>query len=123
MENNRKERPRLNKDLLDDVESSEEYFQNEVIRPIIKMQSDVIKTHVLYQLEQMKIDLSKLEPLKKREQITSLTHKNQQFKKELIGFVIGQFSIDELRHYHTMQKDLSKRIIQIIRNRMVDQLA
>ena len=120
---NNKERPELSKNLLKNIDSDEEYFQNEVIRPVIKMQSDLIKSHVLHQFEQMKVDLEKLELLKKRKQITSLTQQNQQFKKELIGIVVGQFSIDELKKYHTMQKNLSKRIVQIIRNRMVDQLA
>jgi hypothetical protein len=123
MGNSNKKRAKLPSEITEEVSSKEELFQNEVVRPIIKTQSDLIKHHVLHQLELMKVNFSALNSLKKEKQLTSLIQQNQQFKRELIGIVIGQFEKDELSKYYVFQKEINRRIVQIIRNRMVDQLA
>lgn len=123
MENNNKQRAKLPSEITEEVSSKEELFQNEVVRPIIKTQSDLIKQHVLHQFELMKVKFSALNQLKKEKQLTSLIQQNQQFKRELIGIVIGQYDVDELSRYYTFQKEINRRIVQIIRNRMVDQLS
>mgnify|MGYP000066986035 CR=1 FL=1 len=124
MENNSvKKRPQLPETILKNVSSDEEGFQNEVIRPIIKMISEELKVHVLHQFSATKVDFSNLDHLKRKKQLTALIQQNQQFKRELIGMVIGNFNTAELKTYYPMQKNLNKRISQIILNRMIDQLA
>ena len=123
MEKNRKQRPILPDDLIKGDLTEEELFQNEVIRPIIKLQSDLIKALVLNQLKGMNVDLNSMDQFKRKKQINSLFQKNQQFKREIIGMVIGQFDLNELDTYFKFQKEINRRIVQIAGNRMVDQLA
>jgi len=123
MENNKKERATLPPEITEEVYAIEEQFQNEVIRPIIKTQSDLIKLLVLNQIKIMKVVFSELNQLKKEKHLRSLLQQNQQFKREIIGIVIGQFDIEEIKLYFSMQKEMNRRIVQIVANRMVDQLA
>ncbi len=123
MGNNKKERATLPPKITEEVYAIEEQFQNEVIRPIIKTQSYLIKLHVLNQIKSMKVVFSELNQLKKEKQLRSLMQNNQQFKREVIGIVIGQFDLKEINLYFTMQKEINRRIVQIVANRMVDQLA
>tara|TARA_B100000508_G_scaffold137355_2_gene131749 strand:- start:37572 stop:37943 length:372 start_codon:yes stop_codon:yes gene_type:complete len=123
MEKNRKQRPILPDDLVKGDLTEEELLQNEVIRPIIKLQSDLIKAIVLNQLKGMNVDLNSMDQFKRKKQINSLFQKNQQFKREIIGMVIGQFDLNELDTYFKFQKEINRRIVQIAGNRMVDQLA
>ena len=81
MEKNRKQRPILPDDLIKGDLTEEELFQNEVIRPIIKLQSDLIKALVLNQLKGMNVDLNSMYQFKRKKQINSLFQKNQQFKR------------------------------------------
>ncbi len=123
MGNNKKERAALPPEITEEVYAIEEQFQNEIIRPIIKTQSDLIKLHVLNQIKSMKVVFSELNHLKKEKQLRSIMQNNQQFKREVIGIVIGQFDLEEIKLYFTMHKGINRRIVQIVANRMVDQLA
>jgi len=122
MGNNKKERAELPPSITEGVLSTEEAFQNKTVRPIVKTQSELLKRFVLSQLEFMKVDFDQLNALKKKQSLAALILKNQQFKREIIGIIIGQFSLDEFAIYLTMRKEVNRRITQIIHNRMVDQL-
>jgi hypothetical protein len=122
MENNKKERATLPRSIGEGVLSVEEAFQNETIRPIVKTQSALLKRFVISQLEFMKVNFEQLNELKKKQSLAALILKNQQFKREIIGIIIGQFSLDEFEIYLTMRKEINRRITQIIHNRMIDQL-
>ena len=122
MGNNKKERAELPPSITEGVLSTEEAFQNKTVRPIVKTQSELFKLFILSQLEFMKVDFDQLNALKKKQSLAALILKNQQFKREIIGIIIGQFSLDEFAIYLTMRKEVNRRITQIIHNRMVDQL-
>lgn len=122
MEDNKKKRAELPPEITEDVHSFEELFQNEVIRPVIKTQSELIKLHVMNQLKVMKVNFSDLDQLKREKQLRSLMQNHQQFKREIIGIVLGQLRTEEMNTYFTMQKEINRRIVQIVGNRMVDQL-
>jgi hypothetical protein len=51
-----KVRPILPAAILSGIVTPEEEFQNKVLRPIIKMQSDLLMAHVSAQLKALKID-------------------------------------------------------------------
>ncbi|PKR79806.1 glyoxalase [Brumimicrobium salinarum] len=117
----KKERPILPAEINENVVSAAEQFQNEVIRPIIKMQSDLLFAHLSQQLKSSKIKLDQLPDAKKEQSLTSLFEKNQAFKREVLGMIIGQFSMEEYSEYVKMQKELNRRIRQIVLNRVLEQ--
>lgn len=68
----KKERPILPAEINENVVSAAEQFQNEVIRPIIKMQSDLLFAHLSKQLKSSKIKLDQLPDAKKEQTLTLL---------------------------------------------------
>jgi hypothetical protein len=122
MEKPNKVRPILPAAILSGVMTPEEEFQNKVLRPIIKMQSDLLMAHISAQLKALKIDWDQLTALKKKDTLTALLTKDQLFKSELVGMVIGQLEIAEYQTYRAHPKELNKRITQMLLNRAIDLL-
>lgn len=116
-----KERPILS-DLVNPGTSKTERFQNEVIRPVIKMQHNLLT--VLFQdyTKQRKIDFDVLDKEKQIEKINTTLIKDTNFKNILLGIILGQFSIDELTFFTKNPSELKRRIIQIIKQRLQDSL-
>ena len=117
----KKERPILS-DLVNPGTSKTERFQNEVIRPVIKMQHNLLT--VLFQdyTKQRKIDFDVLDKEKQIEKINTTLIKDTNFKNILLGIILGQFSVDELTYFTKKPSELKRRIIQIIKQRLQDSL-
>jgi hypothetical protein len=122
MEKPNKVRPVLPAAILNGIVTPEEEFQNKVLRPIIKMQSDLLMAHVSAQLKALKIDWDQLTPIKRKDTLTALLTKDQLFKSEIVGIVIGQLEIAEYQNYRAHHKELNKRITQMVLNRAMDLL-
>ena len=116
----KEKRPNLPGEILEGISSPAEDFQNKVIRPIIKMQSDLLIAHLNHQLKLSKIQLDQLPRAKKEAALEGLFSKNQAFKREIIGMVIGHFTIEEYQVYTEMNKEINRRITQIVLNRCLD---
>lgn len=120
MEKTNKQRPELPKTLLDNVRTEAEDFQNRVLRPIIKMQSDLLIAHVNSTLESLSVQFSTLTKDEKTQILTQLFMKDIAFKREVIGMILGHLTLDEYRTYTNLTKELNRRIVQIVRQRIVD---
>lgn len=120
MEKTNKQRPELPKTLLDNVRTEAEDFQNRVLRPIIKMQSDLLIAHVNSTLESLSVQFSTLTKDEKTQYLTQLFMKDIAFKREVIGMILGHLTLDEYRTYTSLTKELNRRIVQIVRQRIVD---
>ncbi len=97
--------------------SSSEIFQNEVLRPILKLQNDLIISWFEFQIQGHKLIL-KDNP---REKIKRLLSKNNKLQAELKGIIIGQFTLLEYKEFTTNAKDLGKRIIDMAIERFLSQ--
>ena len=119
---NKSDRPVLPVEIKEGRVSEVELFQNEVIRPVIKQHSDLLFARLNSALVSMNIDLVKLPSYKKREVLTQLFHKYQPFKREIVGMVIGHFTLEEYRRYESIHKAINRRIVQIVLSRCIDRL-
>jgi len=97
-----------------------EKFQNEVIRPTIKMQHNLLIVFFKNYINDIKIDFVNLKKEKQNEKINSILTKDTNFKNILLGSVIGHFSVSELTFYCKNTQELKRRIIQIIKQRLQD---
>jgi hypothetical protein len=120
MSRENEERPELPDEILEGISTTEEDFQNKVLRPIIKMQSDLLIAHLNNQLKVSKIQLDQLPDLKKEAALTGLFTMNQAFKREIIGMVIGKLTLEEYDVYLGFTKEINRRISQIVLNRCLD---
>ncbi len=103
-------------------QSSTETFQNQTLRPIIKLQHDLIIACFSHHLDRHRIRLEDLEPLKKRALMNSLFSTDTTLKSNLRGLIIGLFTLEEYSEYLTNSSALNKRIHSIIEKRIYSTL-
>jgi hypothetical protein len=116
-----KERPVL-QDLIKDNMSAIELFQNQTLRPIIKMQHDLLIASFKNYIVKRKIDFSTLTAQKQRSKTKAVFVKDINYKNLTIGFIVGAFTADEYAYYSLSSSELNKRIIQIVTQRVQDSL-
>jgi hypothetical protein len=114
-----KERPIL-KDIVTEKTLIIETFQNATLRPIIKMQHELILALFQSYVSKRKIDFSTLDNLKAKEKIKVIFEKDINFKHLLVGIIVGHFSTEEFQIYNNNTSEFHKRIIQISIQRIQD---
>lgn len=111
-----KPRPLLS---LKKANSEEEIFQNEILRPILKLQHDLVITLAQEFLKSRNITWEKVKEKDPFQWLNINIKRDIPFKNQLIGMVIGQFSKKELDEYLTFQKEMNKRIINMMTERII----
>ena len=108
------------KNLINSNTSNIERFQNEVIRPIIKMQNNFLVVFFKNYIRNRKIEFNRLKSEDQENKIKTILTKDINFKNILIGSIIGQFDENEIEIYLKATSELNKRIIQIVKQRLLD---
>ncbi len=101
----------------DDI-SAEEKFQNEVLRPIIKLQNDLIASCFEGCLNRRKVDLQKFTDNQVKDFIHKLFRSDTQLKADLRSLIIGLFTLEEYQEYLTLSAQLNRRITSMIQERV-----
>ena len=117
-----KVRPVLPDSLTDGDVKEEELFQNMVLRPIIKMQHDILILRVKSYFLSKRVVFNVMDKKKRTLAIEQAFLNDNPFKKEIKGIVIGQLSQDEFQQYLKFEKSVNKRIFQMVKNRMLDSI-
>ena len=112
-----KVRPVL-KNLINSNTSDLERFQNEVIRPIIKMQNNLLTVFFKNYLRNRKIEFDRLKSEDQENKVKTILTKDINFKNILIGSIVGHFDENEIKIYLKSASELNKRIIQIVMQRL-----
>ena len=100
-------------------ESTEvENFQNQTLRPILKLQNDLYATLFESYATRQKSDYETLSGTKKRTFIEQSLQKDMVLKNTFIGITIGLFTIEEIAVYATQSKDYNRRIITMLIERL-----
>jgi len=99
--------------------SEEEIFQNEILRPILKLQHELIITLAQEFLKSRNVTWEKVKEKDPFQWLNINLKRDIPFKNQLIGMVIGQLSKNELDEYLTFQKEMNKRIINMMTERIV----
>lgn len=108
------------KNLINSNTSDLERFQNEVIRPIIKMQNNFLVVLFEDYLKNRKIEFYILKYEDQENKINTILTKDINFKNILLGSIVGHFDDNEIKVYLKSTSELNKRIIQIIKQRLLD---
>ena len=108
------------KNLINSNTSDLERFQNEVIRPIIKMQNIFLVVLFEDYLKNRKIEFYILKYEDQENKINTILTKDINFKNILLGSIVGHFNENEIKVYLKSTSELNKRIIQIIKQRLLD---
>jgi len=117
-----KMRPDLGQVRTNDQMSSQEFFQNNTLRPILKLQNDLIVALFRHYVEKHKGVFYELSPERKMDYIESAIHKDMKFRNILKGLVLGQFTLEEYRTYSADSSAINKRILSMIKERLKSQV-
>ncbi len=102
--------------------SQEERFQNLTLRPIIKLQHELLIAFFQNYLKRKRIDFEGLSTMKRNELVSNIFKNDTMFKTELRGLIIGHFTLDEFVTYQDMAADTNKRILAMIKERLLSVL-
>ncbi|QDO94988.1 glyoxalase [Formosa sediminum] len=102
--------------------SSDERFQNETLRPIIKFQKDLFVEVFKNYIKKHKSMFYDLTIAKKVIYIENTIQKDIKFRNSIKGMIIGQFTIEEYLLYIENSSALNKRMMNIVKNQLVDNI-
>jgi hypothetical protein len=102
--------------------SKEEHFQNNVLRPIIKMKHDLLIAHFINYVASKKVLWQELTDIRKIDFIEHSFNRDLSFRSEMRGLVISHFSMDEYDQYSKIARGSNKRINTIIKQRIISNL-
>jgi hypothetical protein len=94
-----------------EADTDMEKFQNQTLRPILKLQNERLINFFQSQLIDKKIHWEKLESNKRREVIHAAFQKEISFRSFTIGLVCGHFNVAETSFYLQHKTELNKRIV------------
>ncbi len=99
-----------------------ETFQTNTLRPILKFQNDLILTIINQHLAENKIVVKNLTDNKKTERIHEIVKGNLQLKQLFTGITIALFTEEEITFYHQNKREVVKRTITLLLERICTQL-
>jgi hypothetical protein len=99
-----------------------ESFQNQTLRPILKFQNSLILFIFRNHLEKHKIILDELTAIKKDAYIEKIIKKDRKIHQLLLGIIVGHFTEIECQEYLKSDKELNKRIMNMLIQRLQNQL-
>ena len=115
-------RPEINKTKYFVTMSAEERFQNNTLRPILKLQNPLFIAVFQNYIKKLKGVFYDLSSFKKLIYIENSLGKDQKFRNSVKGIVIGQFTVAEYIEYTNYSSTLNKRMMQMVVERIKDQV-
>ena len=115
-------RPNLNS-LDKDLNTKEiETFQNDVLRPILKFQNDLLLQIFIDYVKQYKGVFFKLSNHEKMSYIQEALSANQRLRSLILGTIVGLFTLEDYSYYRLNLSELNKRIVSLVVKRLQSQL-
>ncbi len=111
-------RPQISSANINSKMSDDEFFQNKTIRPIAKLQNDLLVEVFKHYIKKHKNVFYDLSIEKRLDYIENAIHKDTKFRNSLKGIIIGQFTINEHKQYVINSSSLNKRMMCIVKDRL-----
>jgi hypothetical protein len=102
--------------------SADELFQNQVLRPILKLQNDIFVASFINYLSKNKVDMNSFSIEKKMALIENSIQKDIKFRNALKGMIIALFTVDEYALYIQNSSSLNKRMMSMLIERLKSQV-
>jgi len=115
-------RPEIKKTQTFESMGIEERFQNETLRPILKLQNPLLIEVFQNYIQKRKGMFYELSVEKKLDYIESSLIKDQKFRNSVKGMLIGHFTVAEYKVYQQQSSSLNKRMLHLVIDRLKDQV-
>ena len=96
-----------------------ENFQNTTLRPVLKLQHELLIAFFENYIQRKKIDFQGLSSEKKKDLVANIFKNDNMFKTELKGMITGQFILSEFVLYQSISSDANKRIFSMAQERLL----
>ncbi len=115
-------RPRIKTASISEYTSSDEQFQNLTLRPVLKLQNDLLIGVFKNYIRKHKNRFYDLSLEKQLEYIENSIQKDIKLRNSLKGMIIGQFTVEEYDLYIQNSSSLNKRMMNMVIVRLKDQI-
>lgn len=115
-------RPFIESALITSNMSNDERFQNQTLRPIIKLQNNLLIAVFKNYVRKYKNVFYDLSVDLKMHYVENAIQKDMKFRNSLKGMIIGQFTIEEYAIYIQNSSALNKRMMNLVIERLKDQI-
>ncbi len=103
-------------------ENSLGHFQNATLRPILKLQNELLLQMFKHYLEKLKGSFYELTPAKQLDFITNSIRSDLRLRNLLTGVIIGHFTKNEWDVFATQEQEVTRRIADLLIQRLQDQV-
>lgn len=100
----------------------EEKFQNNTLRPILKLQNPLLIAVFHNYIVKHKGVFYDLSIEKRLAYIENALYKDQKFRNALKGMIIGHFTVDEYKDYTAYSSSMNKRMMNMAVERLKNQV-
>ena len=108
--------------IINEDSSAEERFQNQTLRPILKVQNELLLEVFINYAKVQKGVFFELSLSKKQLYIENALQKDVKFSNSLKGMIIGLFTIAEYKEYSLNNSNINKRIGNLLMERFKSQM-
>ncbi|MFT5755235.1 MAG: hypothetical protein ACI924_002489 [Flavobacterium sp.] len=108
--------------IVSESSSSEEKFQNQTLRPILKLNNDLFIESFRNYIDKHKNDFYSLSVENKLAFIENAIKRDIKYRNTLKGIVLAWFTISEYKNYITNSSNLNKRIMTLVIERLKSQV-
>ncbi len=102
--------------------SNDEYFQNKILRPILKLQNDLFLAIFKNYIKKNKNVFYEINVEKRLKYVEHAIQKDIKFRNNLKGIIIGQFTVEEYEQYIKNSSALNKRMMNLLISRIQSQI-
>lgn len=102
--------------------SADEKFQNQVLRPILKLQNDLFLAVFENYIQKNRKDFYSLSIEKKLNLVENAIQKDIKLRNSFKGIIIGLFTLEEYQTYIKNSSNLNKRMMNMLIERLKSQI-
>lgn len=113
-------RPQLD---LAPASAPEESFQNETLRPIMKMQHDLLLAAFQLYLQKRKVRLEQVPAKQRFDKIKQIITRDNRLRGLLLGIAIGQFTKEEMDYFVANESSVNRRMTNLLVERLASAVA
>jgi len=113
-------RPSIKSIKISATANPEESFQNRILRPIFKLQHDIIISNVAHYILRKGKDYLNLTDSNKETYLSKTLLMDQYFLNLLKGTIVGMMTVEEFESYKDNEQALNKRITSLLKKRLND---
>lgn len=115
-------RPEIPSAKINDTMSSDERFQNLVLRPVIKFQNDLLIEVFRNYINKHKAVFYGFSLEKRMDYIENAIQKDMKLRNAMKGMIIGLFTVEDYHIYIENSSALNKRMMNLVKDRLLSQI-